>query len=149
MITRLSHGVNLPPIYHHLPEPIMWLAIEFYDQRGGGIETEFKADKQGLGITKRNKKKLIAQQMLVLLADLAHHLIIWASGALGKTSGREDPYGIFRFVRDVFTIAGTIRLSAKGTILEITLNKGDPLADDFQQAIQPLLDGIVVNLGKI
>lgn len=38
-----------------------------YDQRGGGVETEFKQDKQALGIHKRNKKKFAAQQMVMLL----------------------------------------------------------------------------------
>ena len=27
--------------------------VTFYDQRGGGSETTFKGDKQGLGLTKR------------------------------------------------------------------------------------------------
>lgn len=139
----------LPRIYHHLPEPILWFIVEFYDLRGGGIETEFRADKQGLGMTQRNKKKFTAQQMLVFLADLAHNLIIWAKDALGKTSGRFHQYGIFRMVRDVFTISGIIALSPKGKISGITLNKNDPLADDFHLAIQPLLDGMTVNLGKI
>ena len=31
--------------------------VYFYDARGGGVETSFKDDKQGLGITKRNKKR--------------------------------------------------------------------------------------------
>jgi len=136
-------------MYHHLPEPLLWEAVKFYDQRGGGIETEFKADKQGLGLTKRNKKKVQAQMMLVLLADLAHNLIIWAKAALAQTTGRFNQYGIFRIVRDVFTISGQMVLESNGKIQGITLNKSDPLANDFQIAIQPLLDGIVVNLGKI
>ena len=31
--------------------------VTFYDQRGGGIETSLKGDKQGLGRTSRNKKR--------------------------------------------------------------------------------------------
>ena len=42
--------------------------VYFYDQRGGGVETSLKEDKQGLGITKRSKKRFEAQQMLTLLA---------------------------------------------------------------------------------
>jgi len=34
--------------------------VAFYDQRGGGIETSFKGDKQGLGMNKRNKKHFAA-----------------------------------------------------------------------------------------
>ena len=37
-----------------------------------------KGDKQGLGITKRNKKRFEAQQMLVQLGALAHNVLVWA-----------------------------------------------------------------------
>jgi hypothetical protein len=47
------------------------------DQRGGGIETSLKGDKQGLGLTTRNKKRFEAQQML-LLGSLAHTVVVWA-----------------------------------------------------------------------
>jgi hypothetical protein len=52
--------------------------ITFYDQRGGGVETSFKEDKSGLGLTKRSKKRFPAQQMLVLLGSLAHNVVVWA-----------------------------------------------------------------------
>ena len=51
-------------------------------QRGGGVETAFKDDKQGLGITKRNKKRFEAQQIVMLLNVLAHNVLIWARGWL-------------------------------------------------------------------
>ncbi len=38
--------------------------VHFYDQRGAGVETSFKGDKTGLGLTKRNKKRFPAQYML-------------------------------------------------------------------------------------
>jgi hypothetical protein len=44
--------------------------------RGGGVETAFKDDKQGLGITKRNKKRFEAQQMVMLLNLLAHNVLM-------------------------------------------------------------------------
>lgn len=43
-----------------------------YDKRGGAIEIEIKEDKQGFGLTKRNKKRYEAQQIIVLLSALAH-----------------------------------------------------------------------------
>ena len=49
-----------------------------YDQRGGGVETSFKGDHQGLGSTKRSKKRFEAQQMVMLLGSLAHNVVIWA-----------------------------------------------------------------------
>ena len=52
--------------------------VNFYDQRGGGVETSLKEDKSGLGLTKRNKKRFPAQQMLMLLGSLAHNVVVWA-----------------------------------------------------------------------
>jgi len=49
----------------------------------------------------------------------------------------------------VFTIPGFVDLDEKGNIIALTLNKSDPFASDFQQGIQPFLNGITVNLGKI
>ena len=87
--------------------------------------------------------------MLVLLADLAHNVCIWVNNALASRRGRFAHYGIFRLVRDVFTIPGFVDLDEKGNIIALTLNKSDPFASDFQQGIQPFLNGITVNLGKI
>jgi len=39
------------------PVAVLVAYVTFYDQRGGGIETSLKGDKQGLGLTKRNKKR--------------------------------------------------------------------------------------------
>ena len=41
----------------HDPEAFLLACVWLYDQRGGGVETSFKGDKQGLGISKRNKKR--------------------------------------------------------------------------------------------
>jgi len=37
-----------------------------------------KSDKQGLGLTKRSKKRFEAQQVLMLLGSLAHNVVVWA-----------------------------------------------------------------------
>jgi hypothetical protein len=60
------------------PVAVLLAYVTFYDQRGGGIETAFKGDKGGLGLTKRNKKRFEAQHMLVLLGSLAHNVVVWA-----------------------------------------------------------------------
>jgi hypothetical protein len=56
-------GVGTDP--HRLeksnPHATLFAYVYFYDQRGGGVETSLKQDKQGLGITKRNKKRFEAQ----------------------------------------------------------------------------------------
>jgi len=51
--------------------------IADYDQRAGQPESSFCQDNQGLSTPKRNKRKFVAQQMLVLLNQLAHNLIQW------------------------------------------------------------------------
>src|SRR5207244_7236548 len=81
------------------PVGVLLAYVAFYDQRGGGVETSFKGDKQGLGITKRTKKRFAAQQMVMLLGSLAHNVIVWASRWLAAPKLRH--YGILRMVRDV------------------------------------------------
>jgi hypothetical protein len=74
--------------------------VTFYDQRGGGIETAFKGDKQGLGLTKRNKKRFEAHHRLILLGSLAHNVVVWARRWL--SCPKIQHYGPLRMVRDVF-----------------------------------------------
>jgi len=100
-----------------------------YDQRGGGVETQFKNGKQGLGLQRRNKKSFPAQQMLVALAQLAHNLMIWMRNALVAAAGsRFRDYGVQRLVRDVCQIPGRIIFDELGAIREICLNQDHPLA---------------------
>src|SRR6266446_3724297 len=49
-----------------------------YDKRGGTIEIEIREDKQGVGLTKRSKKRFEGQQMVMLLGSLAHNALVWA-----------------------------------------------------------------------
>lgn len=60
------------------PVAVLAAYVNFSDQRGGGIEISLKGDKQGLGLTSRNKKRFEAQSMLVLLGSLAHNIVVWA-----------------------------------------------------------------------
>src|SRR6266852_463114 len=79
------------------PVAVLTAYVTFYDQRGGGIETSLKGDKQGLGLTKRCKERFDAQQMLVLLGTLDHNVVVSARGCLGIA---ECPLcGMLRMVR--------------------------------------------------
>jgi hypothetical protein len=113
--------------------------VHAYDLRGGGIETQNRNDKQGLGLTKRNKASFAAQEMLVLLAHLAHNLIIWTRNHLAQTIPTFQHFGILRLVRDVLHIPGQINLDAQGHILRITLNQHHPFALSFVQTFSSLL----------
>jgi hypothetical protein len=55
---------------HPTDEQILIAALHFYDLRGGGLETQNKSDKQGLGLSRRNKHRFAVQEMLMLLAQL-------------------------------------------------------------------------------
>jgi DDE family transposase len=130
------------------PTAVLAAYVTFYDQRGGGIETSFKGDKQGLGLTKRNKKRFEAQHMLVLLGSLAHNVVVWARRWL--SSQKIQHYGILRMVRDVFHISGLLRFDASGSVVEIVLNQEACLARSFIRPLQALLTPlrVVVNLGE-
>ena len=48
-----------------------------YDRRSGAPESSFSQDYQALSLRKYRKAGFIAQQVLLLLAELAHNLMIW------------------------------------------------------------------------
>ncbi|MBO0791817.1 MAG: transposase [Ktedonobacteraceae bacterium] len=145
-----------------------------YDLRGGGVETAYKADKHGLGLSQRNKKRFGGQQMLTLLASLAHNVLIWARSWLFEpeemqasvvcdddllpeaVSGPVDPlakvrrYGIKRLVRDVLHLSGCLHFR-RGKIVAITFNQAAPLAPLLAAAFHRLLthQSVIINLDQI
>jgi hypothetical protein len=124
--------------------------VSFYDQRGGGVETSIKGDKQGLGVTKRHKKRFAAQQMVTQLNALAHNTIVWARQWLAPYVPRMRRWGIMRMVRDVFHVSGQIVFDHRQRISQILLNPADPLARGLAPGLFALLgaEHVVVNLGK-
>jgi hypothetical protein len=115
-------------------EQVLIAALHFYDLRGGGLETQNKSDKQGLGLSHRNKHRFPAQEMLVLLAQLAHNLVVWTRNDLAANDPRFRKYGIQRTVRDVLQIPGSVQITAQGSIGKVSLNSRHPLAAAFQQS---------------
>lgn len=130
---------------------LLLAAAYAYDLRSGGIETSIKGSKQGLGLTKRNKHRFAAQEMLVLLAQLAYNLIIWARNQLARHNPRLRQFGILRMVRDVFHIPGSFLLDAQGHIVQITLSQSHTLATSFVRTWAPIMacNGPLLNLGQI
>ena len=131
------------------PVAVLLAYVTFYDQRGGGIETTFKGDKGGLGLTTRHKKRFEAQQMLTLLGSLAHNVVVWARHWLAVPQVRH--FGILRMVRDVFHVSGFLRFDAVGSVVAIVLNQDARLARSLAQSLRALLTPlyIVVSLGEI
>lgn len=128
------------------PTAVLLAYVYFYDQRGGGVETSLKEDKQGLGLTKRNKKRFLAQQMLVQLAALAHNVIVWTREWLAPHCPRIGGLGLVRMVRDVFHTTGTILLDPSGRIKEITLNRDDAMARQVRKPLKRLLKPLRVSV---
>jgi len=72
------------------------------------VETSFKEDKQGLGLTKRTKKRFAAHQMVLALGTLAHNVLVWARAWLAPHVPALAHDGLRRLVRDVFHMSGLI-----------------------------------------
>jgi len=130
------------------PAAVLLAYVRFYDQRAGAVETSFKGDKQGLGISKRSKKRFAAQQMVMLLGSLAHNVIIWARRWLASPALHQ--YGMLRMVRDVFHISGFLLTDAWGQVVQIVLNQAAPLAPALVNPLCALLarTHVAVNLGQ-
>jgi hypothetical protein len=124
--------------------------VYLYDQRGGGVETSFKEDKQGLGITKRSKKRFAAQQVVALLGALAHNVLVWAKHWLQAQCPRLARFGVKRLVRDVFGIGGQVELDAQAQIRRIVLNQANHAAHWLLAAFQALASAadVAVSLGE-
>lgn len=133
------------------PDALLFTALDAYDRRGGGAETTIRGSKQGLGITKRNKKRFAAQEMLLLLGQLAYNLISWTRDGLAACMARLRHFGMFRMVRDAFHISGKLTFDERGHIIQITLNQAHHLASSFVHAFAQFLarDGTVAILDEI
>jgi hypothetical protein len=131
------------------PVAVLLAYVHFYDGRGGGIETGFKQDQQGLGW--RNKKRFAAQAMLLWLEALAHNVLIWARAWLSPAAPAIAGYGLLRLVRDAFSIPGQVCLDAEGGIRLLILSRAHPLAAKMLLALQQLLapQRTLLRLGEI
>ncbi|NTV99734.1 MAG: transposase [Oscillochloris sp.] len=153
--TLTAHDVIVEtdqPIAKVLDYPTVLLAyVQSYDARGGGVETSFKDDKQGLGLTKRNKKRLVAQQIVTLLGSLAHNVMVWARRWLSDREPKLRRYGIKRLVRDTFHISGFLVRNDHGRIVEVVLNQRSPLVRGLSRGLELLLRPahIAINWGQI
>jgi hypothetical protein len=124
--------------------------VYLYDQRGGGVEAAFKEDKQGLGITKRNKKRFAAQHVVALLGALAHNVLTWAKRWMLLVAPAIQRLGIKRLVRDVFGITGRVAVDRAGHVRHIVLNQANRLARHLLAALQALASSadVTISLGE-
>lgn len=107
---------------------------KLYDSRGG-MESEIKGDKRGLGIEHRRKKSFCAQEALVLLAQLAHNLLCWFKGwALGGTEA--EKLGVERLVREVMAMPAEVRRTRRGTRLSLKVEQLHPWARALARGVE-------------
>jgi len=133
------------------PTAVLLAYVSFYDQRGGGVETSFKDDKQGLGLTTRSKKRFAAQQMVLALGTLAHNVLVWARRWLVPHVPAVAHYGLQRLVRDVFHVSGLLLFDpTTRQVRGLVLNVAAPLAADLCTALRALLAPahVAVTLGE-
>jgi Transposase DDE domain group 1 len=110
-----------------------------YDGRAM-IEATFCQDKQALGLVTRRQRPWEAQQMVLLLARLAHHLLLWGKQWLSRvpaTRRRLRGYGLVRLLRDVWAVPGVIRWR-RGWMVSVRFSPLHPLATPLQASFSAL-----------
>ena len=115
-----------------------------YDGRAM-IEATFCQDKQALGLVTRRQRRWEAQQMVLLLARLAHHLLLWGRQWLSRvpsTRRRLQGYGLVRLLRDVWAVPGVIRWR-RGWMVSVRFSPLHPLATPLQESFSALFHGRV------
>src|SRR5215831_3988746 len=105
-----GRGYQYAVLLTTLPELAPTAVADAYDGRAS-IEASFCQDKQALGMAKRRQRQWEAQQIVLLLARLAHHLLLWAKRWLSRepaTRRRLRGYGLVRLLQEVGTVPGVL-----------------------------------------
>jgi hypothetical protein len=128
------------PTPHPLPpgDSTMWALLYAYDRRGGGVETSIREGKQALGLNKRNKRKFIAQEMLVLLTQLAFNVLVWFRRALATIDSKWRTYGLLRLIRDFLNTRGLLDVGAPVHIERIAFSSNIPKVTQWKNTLQIL-----------
>jgi hypothetical protein len=111
--------------------------ISHYDDRGA-CEIEIQADKGGLKLCKRRKKRLSAQEALVLLTDVAHNTLAWVSHWMFP-HGPLATFGTTRLTEDILAIPGHLIFRGE-RLIEVQLNERHPYAAQTAIGLKRLLD---------
>jgi len=83
--------------------------------------------------------------MLILLAQLAHNLIVWARGGLSELEPKLAGYGKKRWVRDLCTIRGRLTFKA-GRIVKVRLSRWHELTQRFFEPLKAFFGQLGVRL---
>jgi hypothetical protein len=115
-----------------------------YDGRAM-IEATLCQDTQALGLVKRRQHTWEAQQIVLLFARLAHHLLLWSTRWLSRvppTRWRLEGYGLVRLLQAGTTVPGVIRWRY-GWMVSVHFDPFHPLAEALQQGFAALFRGRV------
>jgi Transposase DDE domain group 1 len=143
--TPKAHGgYQYAVVLTTLPDLAPATVVDAYDGRAM-IEASFCQDKQALGLVKRRQHKWEAQQMVLLLARLAHHILLWSKHWLSRvptTRGRLEGYGLVRLLQEGTTVPGVIRWRC-GWMVSVHFDPLHLLAEALQQGFAALFQGRV------
>jgi hypothetical protein len=155
--------IALPPDQHHFCRPtrtiaVRWLdrhqkvkhalyvvtdlsrpleeMVQIYDLRAG-LEVDIREDKQGLLLTHRRKRRFYAQEMLVLLNDLAHNFLVNMRTQLFCHTPL-SAFGVYRLIQDVLSIPGQVTLDEFGFVTDLRLLKSHPYASVLADVLPSL-----------
>jgi hypothetical protein len=126
---QLKHALY---VVTDLTSPIDQLC-HLYDLRGGA-EVDIREDKQGLLLTHRRKRAWNAQEVLVLLNDLAHNFIV-AFRRVALTNTPLETYGLYRLIQNVFSIPGEAVVD-EDHLVELRLLQSHPFAEVMADALR-------------
>lgn len=107
---------------------------KLYDGRAG-MEADIKGDKRGLGVEKRRKKSFWAQEALVLLAQLAHNLLIWFKRWFLEGTAAAK-LGVERLVREVMAMPAEVRVGRRRMKVRLKLPTLHPWARAVAQGVR-------------
>jgi len=107
-----------------------------YDGRAG-IENEIKADKGGLLLPRRRKKQLNAQEVLVLLTDLAHNILAW-SRCFWVAEPEIGNVGIYFIINEILPIPGKLMFQNR-QLAKVRLQATHPLAKPVLSCLSRIL----------
>jgi len=131
-----SGQVKYAVVISSIPTWSMADTIAYYDDRGA-CETEIQADKGGLKLERRRKKRLAAQEALILLTDVAHNLAAWVRQWMFPDTPLAD-FGTTRLTEDVFQLPGRLFFD-QDRLTEVQLNRLHPHAEAVAAGLQRLL----------
>jgi hypothetical protein len=126
-----------------------------YDKRSGAPENSFCQDYQALSLRKYRKAGFIAQRVLLLLAELAHNLMIWmktwfieaietpqdaseqTENAHRKATEMLQSRGLKRLRRDILALPGKVCVEGK-KVVGIRINPLYPMITHVSTACEAL-----------